>query len=271
MKDLLKQYLPYLSVYKKHFFFAILGMIAVAVGTTGTAQLIKPVLDDVFINKDVDMLALMPFLLVGVFMLKGIGTYIQTYYTSYIGQDVVRKLRDKLVSHITYLDMGFFKHIHTGEILSRVTNDISRIQMVVANIIPDPETGEFIFEAPVGEYELIAEGEEIEMTAPVSQEAISKGTYRVAFVMPSSFTLETLPKPKDERIKIRKVPAKKVAVIQYSGTWSEENYDEHEKELFSFLSEKGYKIVGTPLWARYDPPFMPWLFRRNEIMVEVAN
>ncbi|MBT8347868.1 MAG: ABC transporter ATP-binding protein, partial [Sulfurovum sp.] len=157
MKDLLKQYLPYLAGYKKQFFFAVLGMIAVAVGTAGTAQLIKPVLDDVFINKDVEMLALMPFLLVGVFTLKGIGGYIQTYYTSYIGQDVVRKLRDKLVSHITYLDMSFFKNMHTGEILSRVTSDIARIQMVVANIIPDliresliifALTGYVIYESP---------------------------------------------------------------------------------------------------------------------------
>ena len=79
----------------------------------------------------------MPFLLVAVFALKGIGGYIQTYYTSYIGQDVVRKLRDKLVSHLTYLDMHFFKNMHTGELLSRVTNDITRIQVVVSNIIPD--------------------------------------------------------------------------------------------------------------------------------------
>ena len=111
-------------------------MIAVAVGTAGTAQLIKPVLDDVFINKDEKMLALMPFLLVGVFTLKGIGGYIQTYYTSYIGQDVVRKLRNKLVFHLSHLDMEFFKSMHTGEILSRVTNDITRIQVVVADIIP---------------------------------------------------------------------------------------------------------------------------------------
>jgi subfamily B ATP-binding cassette protein MsbA len=137
MKNLLKQYLPYLIGYKKQFFFAILGMIAVAIGTTGTAQLIKPVLDDVFINKDREMLTLMPFLLVGVFTLKGTGAYIQTYYTSYIGQDVIRKLRNKLVSHITYLDMEFFKKTHTGEILSRVTNDINRIQNVVSNIIPN--------------------------------------------------------------------------------------------------------------------------------------
>ncbi|PHS32250.1 MAG: ABC transporter permease [Sulfurovum sp.] len=157
MKDLLRQYLPYLSGYKRQFFFAVLGMMAVAIGTAGTAQLIKPVLDDVFINKDEKMLALMPFLLVGVFTLKGIGGYIQTYYTSYIGQDVVRKLRNKLVSHLSYLDMEFFKSMHTGEILSRVTNDITRIQVVVANIIPDliresltivALTGYVIYESP---------------------------------------------------------------------------------------------------------------------------
>jgi len=157
MRNLLKQYLPYLVGYKKQFFFALLGMIAVAVGTAGTAQLIKPVLDDVFINKDIEMLKLMPILLVAVFALKGIGGYVQTYYTSYIGQDVVRKLRDTLVSHLTYLDMDFFKTIHTGEILSRVTNDITRIQVVVANIIPDliresltvlALTGYVIYESP---------------------------------------------------------------------------------------------------------------------------
>ncbi len=137
MKALLKQYLPYLAGYKKEFFIAILGMIAVAAGTAGSAQLIKPVLDEVFINKDREMLNLIPFLLVAVFALKGIGRYIQTYYTSYIGQDVVRKLRDRLVSHLTYLDIDFFRTMHSGEILSRVTNDIMRIQTVVATIIPN--------------------------------------------------------------------------------------------------------------------------------------
>ncbi|MBT8349454.1 MAG: ABC transporter ATP-binding protein, partial [Sulfurovum sp.] len=136
MKNLLKQYLPYLVGYKKQFSFAILGMIAVAIGTAATAQVIKPVLDDVFINKDKEMLMLMPFILFAVFTLKGLGKYVQTYYTSYIGQDVVRKLRDNLVGHLTYLDIDFFRKTHTGEILSRVTNDIARIQMVVTNIIP---------------------------------------------------------------------------------------------------------------------------------------
>lgn len=137
MKNLIKQYLPYLTGYKKQFFFVILGIIAISAGTAGTAHLIKPVLDDVFINKDEEMLAIIPFLLVGVFALKGIGRYVQSYYTSYIGQDVVRKLRDRLILHLTYLDINFFKNIHSGELLSRVTNDIGRIQMVVANIIPN--------------------------------------------------------------------------------------------------------------------------------------
>ena len=137
MKNLFKQYLPYLMGYKRQFIFAILGMLAVAIGTTGTAQIIKPVLDDVFVAKDATMLGIIPFLLIAVFTLKGVGQYIQTYYMSYIGLDVVRKLRNNLVSHLTYQDMQFFKTIHTGEILSRVTNDITRIQTVVTNMIPN--------------------------------------------------------------------------------------------------------------------------------------
>ena len=157
MKALLKQYLPYLVGYKKEFLIAVFGMVAVALGTAGSAQLIKPVLDEVFISKDEQMLNLIPFLLVGVFALKGAGRYIQTYYTSYIGQDVVRKLRDQLVSHLTYLDIDFFRTMHSGEMLSRVTNDIMRIQTVVADIIPSliretmviiALTGYVIYESP---------------------------------------------------------------------------------------------------------------------------
>ena len=137
MKNLFKQYLPYLMGYKRQFIFAILGMLAVAIGTAGTAQIIKPVLDDVFVAKDATMLGVIPFLLIAVFTLKGVGQYIQTYYMSYIGLDVVRKLRNNLVLHLTYQDMQFFKTIHTGEILSRITNDITRIQTVVTNMIPN--------------------------------------------------------------------------------------------------------------------------------------
>ena len=123
--------------------------------------------------------------------------------------------------------------------------------------------------APVSQEEVGTESQKIEMTAPVSQERTDSGQYKIAFVMPSEFTLSTLPKPKDERIKIREIPAKKVAVVRYSGTWSEENYSENEMLLYQFLRERAIEIKGNPMWARYDPPFMPWLFRRNEIMIEI--
>ncbi|HIO95392.1 MAG TPA: ABC transporter ATP-binding protein [Campylobacterales bacterium] len=157
MKELLKQYLPYLIGYKKQFTFAIIGMFAVAIGTAGTAQLIKPVLDDVFVAKDESMLAIIPFLLMGVFFLKGSGQYIQTYYMSYIGLDVVKKLRNNLVNHLTHQDIQFFQNMHSGEILSRITNDITRIQTVVTSMIPNliresltilALTGYVIYESP---------------------------------------------------------------------------------------------------------------------------
>ena len=60
-----------------------------------------------------------------------------------------------------------------------------------------------------------------------------------------------------------------MAVKRYSGLWSEASYLEHERALMSELETSGYRAVGTPEWARYDPPFMPWFMRRNEVMVEV--
>ena len=136
MKNLFKQYIPYLIGYKYQFFLSLLGMSAVAIGTAGTAQLIKPVLDDVFVAKDTTMLAIIPFMLIGVFLLKAVGKYVQTYYMSYIGLDVIRKLRNDLVKHLTYQDISFFQTMHTGEILSRITNDIGRIQSVITLYIP---------------------------------------------------------------------------------------------------------------------------------------
>ena len=136
MKQLFKQYLPYLIGYKKQFLLALFGMISVAVGTAGTAKIIQPLLDDVFIAKNDEALIIVPLLLILVFSLKGIGQYVQTYYMSYIGLDVVKKLRNNLVKHLTYQDMQFFQTIHSGEILSRITNDIGRIQNVVTTMIP---------------------------------------------------------------------------------------------------------------------------------------
>jgi subfamily B ATP-binding cassette protein MsbA len=122
--------------YKREFFLAILGMIAVAIGTTLTAHILKPVLDELFINKDKEMLKLIPPMIIAVFMLKSIGRFVQTYYTVYIGDDIIRKLRDRLSLHIMHQDMAYLNSMRSGELLSRITNDLNRIQQVVSTMIP---------------------------------------------------------------------------------------------------------------------------------------
>jgi hypothetical protein len=108
------------------------------------------------------------------------------------------------------------------------------------------------------------------MTAPVGQEKAGK-KWRITFVMPSSSTMETLPEPLDSRIALKEVPGRLKAALRYSGTWSKERYKAKENQLRALIKEKGLKIVGEPIFARYNPPFMPWFLRRNEVLIPVAR
>ncbi len=111
-------------------------------------------------------------------------------------------------------------------------------------------------------------GEKIEMTSPVGQQG-AQGKWTVSFMMPASYTLETLPEPEDPKISLRPVPAHRMAAVRYSGFWSEEKYLRYRKKLESWVQEEGLAIVGAPVWARYNPPFIPWFLRRNEILIPV--
>jgi hypothetical protein len=104
----------------------------------------------------------------------------------------------------------------------------------------------------------------IAMTAPVAQSAGPAG-YVIQFSMPREWTLDTLPEPIDARVMLRAVPARKIAVIRYSGTWSQTNYEENLKKLQDALRQEGLRWHGEPIWSRYDPPWKPWFLRRNEI------
>ena len=117
------------------------------------------------------------------------------------------------------------------------------------------------------------EGQKISMTAPVIQEKGKEDSNSaiISFVMPESFTLDTLPSPSDNRITLREIPAKIVAVLQYSGGWTEKRYKEHEAILIKALQDANIKIIGEPSFARYNSPFALWFMRRNEIMIEVQR
>jgi len=111
-------------------------------------------------------------------------------------------------------------------------------------------------------------GEKIKMTAPVGQQRVEEG-WAVSFMMPAAYTLETLPEPEDPAITLRQVPAHRMAAVRYSGFWSEKGYLRNKRELESWIQEKGLAIAGDPVWARYNPPFMPWFLRRNEVLIPV--
>jgi len=117
--------------------------------------------------------------------------------------------------------------------------------------------------APVSQEK--SEGSRVAMTAPVTQEKAGD-RYTIQFMMPSDYSRDELPRPRDRRISIRELPARTFAAIRYSGTWSEQNYRKHLEQLMSTLRAEGYEPVGEPIWARYNPPFMPWFLRRNEIL-----
>jgi subfamily B ATP-binding cassette protein MsbA len=133
MKQFFKYYLNYYKNYKKEFVFAFVGMILVAVASSMTAYLIKPVLDEIFIAHDTKMLYILPFFIILAYLTKGIGTFVEKYFIGYIGLDIVRLIRDDLLRHLLHLDLEFFHKMHSGELMSRLINDIDRIKNAVSN------------------------------------------------------------------------------------------------------------------------------------------
>jgi hypothetical protein len=113
-----------------------------------------------------------------------------------------------------------------------------------------------------------ASSEKISMTAPVNQQQ-SGEKYAVSFVMPSKYSMETLPEPLDPTVVIKEIPAHKAAVIRYSGTWSQERYEAKRVALDEFMKRKGLVPTASPIFARYNPPFELWFLRRNEVIYPV--
>jgi hypothetical protein len=108
----------------------------------------------------------------------------------------------------------------------------------------------------------------LEMTAPVTQTA-APGGFLVQFVLPKGVTAASAPEPLDPRVQLREVLPGQVAVIRYSGFWSESNYSEHLARLQAALRAGGLAWTGQPVYSRYNAPFTPWFMRRNEIWLRL--
>lgn len=124
--------------------------------------------------------------------------------------------------------------------------------------------------APVTQSRSNDKGTKIAMTAPVAQQADGSG-YRVAFIVPAKYTLETVPQPTDPTVEIRAVPTRLVAAWRYSGRWTAANYQQNEAELRRAIAARGLEVAGDPILARYNPPFMPSFLRRNEVLIPVLR
>jgi len=115
-----------------------------------------------------------------------------------------------------------------------------------------------------------AEPEKIAMTSPVGQRKAEQG-WAVSFMMPASFTMETIPVPDDPSVVLREVPAYRAAAIRYSGRWTEKSYKKHLALLQEWIASENFEVVGEPVWARYNAPFTPWFARRNEILIPINS
>lgn len=143
------------------------------------------------------------------------------------------------------------------------------------NQIADAPTGEKIaMTAPVT---IAPQSAKISMTAPVTVEPQSDGTtmqsakqWRVHFVMPSRFTLASIPKPKNNAVTLREVPSKHYVVHQYSGFNTVSRVQSKTQEASEWAIKQNFKLIGTPQLSRYDPPWTLPMFRRNEIMIEIS-
>lgn len=112
------------------------------------------------------------------------------------------------------------------------------------------------------------DGDEIGMTAPVFTNE-DQLKWKMSFVMPNRYTMDTLPKPNDKRIVIQQEPAKKVATIRFNGRRTLERNTKYENELRAWLDSQALEVISEALYAGYNAPSTPPLFRRNEVLIEV--
>lgn len=133
----LKRFKHYFKDYKLRFFLAIIGMILASVGTAGSAKIIEPILNKIFVEKDVTLLYILPFGVFALYFIKNLGLYMQTINMGFIGIEITRRLRQKILKKIIVMDMKFFQKHSSGELISRSLNDIGSLQNVLTNFIPE--------------------------------------------------------------------------------------------------------------------------------------
>ena len=112
--------------------------------------------------------------------------------------------------------------------------------------------------------------QKIAMTAPVQQQKAKDG-WTISFVMPSEYSLTSLPKPSGDNLWVREIPSAKYVVIRFSGTSTQANLKKHEAVLLDYVSAHRLKVLGSIKYAFYNPPWTLPFLRRNELMLQLVE
>ena len=132
---LYKRLIRYIKPYWLLMLLAVLSAVGLAGANTGIAGIVKKVMDDIFVQKNLTMLRLVPLAIVGLYLLKGLFDYFQEYLMGYVAVKVVTDIRDEIYCHLQKLSLAFFIRNPTGIIMSRISNDTNLLQSTVSDSI----------------------------------------------------------------------------------------------------------------------------------------
>ncbi len=135
------------------------------------------------------------------------------------------------------------------------------------NTAPSGESSKISMTSPVKMQPQTGESQKIAMTSPVAMQE-QDGKWRVRFVMPSKYTMQTLPKPNNSEVSLIEIPMQTYGVIKFSGFTGEQKVADKTQALKTWMQGQNLKIIGDAEMARYDPPWTLPFMRRNEVMIE---
>jgi len=134
-REIINRLYGVLTPYRGKLSMAMVGMVIVAGLNAAQAYMVKPLLDEIFVNKDEFLLHVLPLALLAVFLIKGVFYFIYSYLLEWVGQCVIRDLRNRIYEHLNKLSLSFFHHTTTGELISRIINDVNLLQGAVSHAL----------------------------------------------------------------------------------------------------------------------------------------
>jgi len=208
------------------------------------------------------------------------GFELRKYQPHIVAQTIVNGNFDNSGNRAFRILAGYIFGKNKQEVKMAMTAPVNQVELSSSAASDFKSTSETKGENPqtadsmkMGAEEASVEGRSVKMamTAPVNQQELGEEKYLYEFIMPSKFTMETLPTPLDSRVRLKEKSGKLIAAHEYSGTWSQKRYERKKEAFLKKLKEAGFVAIGTPVFARYNSPLSLWFLRRNEILVEVSG